>query len=76
MLIAWRPSARSPRAPVSRGRPASSRRVPILVAARRWRGDDRLIRVVSGAASFATGLWLAYQVGWIEGLFLASQPLV
>jgi hypothetical protein len=43
--------------------------LPILVAARRWHGGDRLIRVISGAASFATGFWLAYQVGWIDGLF-------
>ena len=48
---------------------------PILVAARRWHGGDRLVRVVSGAASFATGLWLAYQVGWIDGLFTRA-PLI
>jgi high-affinity nickel-transport protein len=49
---------------------------PLVVAARRCPGGGHAIRVVSGVASVATGLWLAYQVGWIDGLFLGSQPPV
>jgi high-affinity nickel-transport protein len=46
--------------------------LPIVLAAHRWHGGGRMIRVVSGVASFATGLWLAYQVGWSDGLFTAQ----
>lgn len=47
--------------------------VPMAVATRRWQAGGHLIRVISGVASLATGLWIAYHIGWIDGLFLLGQ---
>ena len=46
--------------------------LPIASAAHRWGGGDRLIRVATGAVSVVMGLWLAYDIGWNDGLFLAA----
>jgi high-affinity nickel-transport protein len=46
--------------------------LPIASAAHRWGGGDRLIRVATGALSVVMGLWLAYDIGWNDGLFLAA----
>ena len=45
---------------------------PVATAARRWGGARRLIRVSTGALSLAFGVWLAYRIGWQDGLFLAT----
>src|SRR5262245_23136973 len=46
--------------------------LPVASAAQRWGGTGRLIRIATGTASLAFGLWLAYQIGWRDGLFLAT----
>jgi high-affinity nickel-transport protein len=46
--------------------------LPVATAARRWGGAGRLIRLSTGAVSLAFGIWLAYQIGWRDGLFLAA----
>ncbi|MFN8588266.1 MAG: high-affinity nickel-transport family protein [Candidatus Eisenbacteria bacterium] len=46
--------------------------LPVTTAARRWRGASRAIRLATGLLSLAFGLWLAWQVGWHDGLFLAT----
>lgn len=45
---------------------------PIAGAASRWRHGGGSLRVVSGAFSIAMGAWLAYQLGWHDGLFLSA----
>jgi high-affinity nickel-transport protein len=47
--------------------------VPLSAAVRRWGGADRLLRVSTGCASLLFGAWLAYQIGWRDGLFLAAS---
>jgi high-affinity nickel permease len=47
--------------------------VPVATAARRWGGSGRLIHVATGALSLAFGLWMAYQVGWADGLFRTAH---
>jgi high-affinity nickel-transport protein len=44
---------------------------PVATAARRWGGAQRIIRVSTGALSLVFGVWLAYRIGWHDGLFLA-----
>lgn len=44
--------------------------LPLTAAAERWGGASRLIRLSTGALSFMFGLWLVYQIGWQDGLFL------
>jgi high-affinity nickel permease len=46
--------------------------LPIITASRTWRVGDRVVRTSSGALSVAMGLWLAFQIGWSDGLFLAT----
>jgi high-affinity nickel-transport protein len=46
--------------------------IPVAGAARRWGGADRLIRASTGVLSLAFGLWLAFQIGWGQGLFTAT----
>jgi high-affinity nickel-transport protein len=46
--------------------------VPVASAAQRWGGAERLIRVSTGALSLCFGLWLAYHIGWGQGLFGAT----
>lgn len=45
--------------------------LPVAAAAQRWGGAERLIRVSTGALSLVFGLWLIYQIGWSDGLFLS-----
>lgn len=46
--------------------------MPVAAAAQRWGGAGRVIRISTGALSLAFGTWLAYHIGWREGLFLAT----
>jgi hypothetical protein len=45
--------------------------LPIATAAQRWRRGDQYLRFATGAMSVGMGVWLVYQIGWIDGLFLA-----
>ena len=45
---------------------------PFTVAARRWPGLDHGIRFATGTLSIAFGLWLAWQIGVVDGLFTAT----
>ncbi len=47
--------------------------VPVATATRRWGGAGRMIRVSTGALSLVSGVWLAYHIGWHDGLFLATM---
>ena len=42
---------------------------PLRVVARRWPDAGDGIRLATGVASLAFGIWLAYEVGWVNGLF-------
>jgi|SRR6267154_314803 len=44
--------------------------LPLAVAAKRWGGTGRLIRLSTGTLSLLFGAWLVYQIGWQDGLFL------
>jgi high-affinity nickel-transport protein len=46
--------------------------LPVASAARQWGGAGRVMRMSTGVVSLAFGLWLAYQIGWRDGLFLAT----
>ena len=46
--------------------------LPLARFAHHWNGGDRLTRVATGGLSVAMGLWLVYQIGWNDGLFLAA----
>jgi len=46
--------------------------LPLGAATRRWGGSGRVIRLATGAASLLFGVWLIYQIGWRDGLFLAA----
>jgi high-affinity nickel-transport protein len=46
--------------------------LPVASAAGRWDGAAGMIRFSTGALSLAFGLWLAYHIGWRDGLFLAT----
>ena len=50
--------------------------LPVASAAQRWGGATRLINVTTGALSVAFGLWMAWQIGWGDGLFLANPRWV
>ena len=45
---------------------------PFTLAARRWPGLDRGVRLATGALSIAFGLWLTWQIGIVDGLFTAT----
>jgi high-affinity nickel-transport protein len=45
---------------------------PLALASRRWGGLGRGVRVATGALSLVFGVWLIYQIGWKDGLFLAT----
>jgi ABC-type nickel/cobalt efflux system permease component RcnA len=47
--------------------------LPVASAARHWGGTRRMMRLSTGAVSLAFGLWLAYQIGWRGGLFVAPM---
>jgi len=44
--------------------------LPLAMATNRWGGMERLIRLSTGALSLLFGVWLVYQIGWHDGLFL------
>ena len=46
--------------------------LPVASAAQRWGGAGRIIRLSTGALSVCFGVWLVYQIGWHDGLFLAT----
>jgi high-affinity nickel-transport protein len=46
--------------------------VPFAVTARRFAGLNRHLATASGLLSLAFGLWLAYQIGIVDGLFSAA----
>lgn len=45
---------------------------PSLVAAQRFTGMNRQLRIVSGVASIAFGLYLAHRIGFVQGLFTSA----
>ncbi len=45
---------------------------PLAFATRRWPSFGRWSRLATGSLSLVFGLWLAYQIGWHDGLFLAA----
>jgi high-affinity nickel-transport protein len=47
--------------------------VPVAVAARRFERLHRVLGVVTGVASVAFGVVLAYEIGFVHGFF-TSQP--
>lgn len=42
---------------------------PLTAAAARWPSFGRGARLVTGLGSVVFGLWLAWQIGWVDGLF-------
>ena len=46
---------------------------PLSMAAARWPGFGRNAQLATGMASVAFGLWLVWQIGWVDGLF-GSAP--
>lgn len=44
---------------------------PLVLAGRRWSGSGQRMRVFTGVLSLAFGVWLIYQIGWLDGLFRA-----
>jgi len=46
--------------------------LPVATAAQRWGGATRRVHGATGVLSVAFGLWMAYQIGWGDGLFLAN----
>jgi high-affinity nickel-transport protein len=45
---------------------------PALLAVRRFAGMNRTLRVASGMASIAFGLFLAHRIGFVDGLFTTA----
>ena len=45
---------------------------PSLLATQRFAGLNRSLRIVSGLASIAFGLFLAHRIGFVNGLFTAA----
>jgi hypothetical protein len=45
---------------------------PSLLATHRFAGMNRTLRIASGVASIAFGLFLAHRIGFVEGLFTAA----
>lgn len=45
---------------------------PSLMAAQRFAGMNRGLRIASGVASIGFGLFLAHRIGFVDGLFTAS----
>lgn len=46
--------------------------LPVASAAARWTHGQHAIRLATGSLAVAMGLWLVYQIGWNDGLFLAA----
>lgn len=49
---------------------------PLTVASRRFSGFARGARLTTGALSLLFGVWIVYQIGWKDGLFLAAPHWV
>jgi high-affinity nickel-transport protein len=45
---------------------------PSILATRQFAGMHRTLRVASGVASIAFGLFLAHHIGFVDGLFTTS----
>jgi hypothetical protein len=45
---------------------------PSLLATHRFAGMNRTLRIASGVASIAFGLFLAHRIGFVDGLFTAA----
>ncbi|MFL5608344.1 MAG: high-affinity nickel-transport family protein [Gemmatimonadaceae bacterium] len=45
---------------------------PSLLATHRFAGMNRMLRIASGMASIAFGLFLAHRIGFVDGLFTAA----
>ena len=45
---------------------------PLAAATRRWSGFGRAARLATGTLSLLFGAWLIWQIGWRDGLFLAT----
>jgi cytochrome c biogenesis protein CcdA len=45
---------------------------PLAAAGDRWHSFGRWSRLVTGTLALGFGLWLVYQVGWRDGLFLTT----
>ena len=45
---------------------------PLTAASQRWPRFSRDARLVTGVLSLVLGVWLVYQIGWKDGLFLAA----
>jgi high-affinity nickel-transport protein len=45
---------------------------PLAMAGERWKSFGHWTRLATGCLSLLFGLWLAYQIGWHDGLFLAT----
>lgn len=43
--------------------------LPVATVARRWGGVRPFMRISTGVVSLVFGLWLVYQIGWLNGLF-------
>jgi high-affinity nickel-transport protein len=50
----------------------ASMAAPLGLAVRRWRRFGDGVRTATGALSLGMGAWLVYQIGWVDGLFLAA----
>jgi hypothetical protein len=46
--------------------------LPLASAAHRWTGGDTVVQLVTGGVSLVMGVWLVYQIGWQDGLFLST----
>jgi high-affinity nickel-transport protein len=45
---------------------------PVALAMHRWAHAGRVIRLSTGMLSLGFGIWLVYQIGWLDGLFRAT----
>ncbi len=46
--------------------------LPLAAASQRFAFAPRTVRLATGMLSLGFGLWLAFQIGWVDGLFGAS----
>ena len=44
---------------------------PVSIATARWPHFGHAVRLATGALSIGFGAWLAWQIGWVDGLFRA-----
>ena len=49
---------------------------PSLMAVNRFAGLNRTLRIASGVASIAFGLFLAHRIGFVDGLFTAAPSWI